>query len=230
MPDSLILKKEEQITCERIYKKFVLAKKENPDWIIVSWQDFYKLLDTKERELIKKILSINPKKNKQNIPFLGQSQTPKNLVVIKNQKYCINRKVLTHPTQFLPRSAYSAFSKMNKAIQKDLDHPLIVLAGYRSPAFQSAVFLCNLYLNRWNIAKALKRVALPSYSQHCYPPRQAIDLGSYKVLPKIEQFSRTPEYHWLKKNASQFGFHLSYPKNNRLGMGFEPWHWHFRKK
>jgi D-alanyl-D-alanine carboxypeptidase len=78
----------------------------------------------------------------------------------------------------------------------------------------------------------MRNVALPGYSEHGYPPRQAIDFitadgisfGPEKV------FDETQEYGWLLKNAQKFGFYLSYPKNNKQEMAFEPWHWHYKAR
>ena len=44
-----------------------------------------------------------------------------------------------------------------------------------------------------------------------------------------EEFERTPAFNWLNRRAKEFGFHLTYPRNNRFGVIYEPWHWTFRK-
>ncbi|HLP25741.1 MAG TPA: D-alanyl-D-alanine carboxypeptidase family protein, partial [Acidobacteriota bacterium] len=36
------------------------------------------------------------------------------------------------------------------------------------------------------------------------------------------------EFRWLKRHAGEFGFTLSYPKNNPHQIGYEPWHWCWR--
>ena len=40
-------------------------------------------------------------------------------------------------------------------------------------------------------------------------------------------FEKTRAFHWLKKNAARFGYELSFPRNNRRGVNYEPWHWRF---
>ena len=83
--------------------------------------------------------------------------------------------------------------------------------------------------------ETLKWVALPGYSEHGNPKRQAIDVGP-KVWPAgIKQkkglqreFVKTPEYKWMLKNANKYNFYLSYPKGNPSRTGFEPWHWHYQ--
>ena len=39
-------------------------------------------------------------------------------------------------------------------------------------------------------------------------------------------FEKTPAFTWLKENAHDYGFILSYPKGN-LYYQYEPWHWRF---
>jgi LAS superfamily LD-carboxypeptidase LdcB len=40
-------------------------------------------------------------------------------------------------------------------------------------------------------------------------------------------FEETAEYKWLKNHAAEFGFEESYPKGNKMGVAFEPWHWRY---
>ena len=42
----------------------------------------------------------------------------------------------------------------------------------------------------------------------------------------LDGFDKTPDYSWLVANAYQYGFVLSYPKDNKYYV-FEPWHWRF---
>ena len=46
---------------------------------------------------------------------------------------------------------------------------------------------------------------------------------NYNLSIPVFDFS----FKWLEKNASQFGFYLSYPKNNIKGIKYEPWHWSY---
>jgi D-alanyl-D-alanine carboxypeptidase len=78
------------------------------------------------------------------------------------------------------------------------------------------------------LEEIIKVNTLAGYSEHhsgC-----AIDIGS-KDQPVLEtEFENTPAFHWLKINAGDFNFTLSYPKNNLSGMIYEPWHWCYRTK
>ena len=46
------------------------------------------------------------------------------------------------------------------------------------------------------------------------------------VFEKLEEeFDKSPAFKWLEKTAGNFGFRMSFPKNNRHGVAYEPWHW-----
>jgi len=32
-------------------------------------------------------------------------------------------------------------------------------------------------------------------------------------------------FAWLARHAHRFGFAMTYPRGNRLGIAYEPWHW-----
>ena len=74
----------------------------------------------------------------------------------------------------------------------------------------------------------MKEVAFPGYSEHGDPVRQAVDFITTNDND-WRRFKKTPEYKWLSKNAYKFNFYLSYPKGNKDGIMFEPWHWHYEK-
>lgn len=70
-------------------------------------------------------------------------------------------------------------------------------------------------------------LAPPGYSEHhtgC-----AVDIGTPGCPALSEQFEETSAYHWLSAHAGEFGFFLSFPRNNPFGYIYEPWHWCFRQ-
>ncbi|MBU2082133.1 M15 family metallopeptidase [Patescibacteria group bacterium] len=173
---------------------------------IISFYQLYKLLDKKEIDLIKNFLKLNPRKYGFRGKFLGIKKIPSNLVTIKDQ--------------FLPKLAYLAYQKMNKALKKETGKKLLIASGYRSPAYQAIVFLRCLKENKFDFLKTAKGVAFPGYSEHGNPVNHAIDFCP-------ENFEKTEEYKWLIQNANKYGFYLSYPEGNGDGVMFEPWHWRF---
>lgn len=133
--------------------------------------------------------------------------------------------------QYLPKQVWQAYKKMSNALQKDTGKTLLVSSGYRSPAYQIIIFLHYLKHYKNNLKKTLRRVALPGWSEHGNPNQQAIDFMTKDGKPSEKNpldFIKTREYSWLVKNANNYNFYLSYPRNNKLGIMFEPWHWHFK--
>ena len=121
---------------------------------------------------------------------------------------------------------------MMDAMQKDLGKHLYVESGYRSSAYQLYLFVGSLKNHNYSIRETAKFVALPGHSEHGCPRQQAIDFVNEDGIdgqnnPKF--FEVLPEYAWLTKNAQNFNFALSYPKDSNDGIAFEPWHWHYNK-
>lgn len=124
-----------------------------------------------------------------------------------------------------PRAA-AAWKRMRAAAARDRVH-LLQLSGYRSVARQTRVIRRKLAAGE-NIDAILRFVAAPGCSEH--HTGRALDIGS-PVHPQLDaDFARTAEFRWLRRHASRFGFHLSYPRRNRHGIGYEPWHWCWRAR
>lgn len=223
--------KEEKKTGLKLYQKFLNMKKK-PRGPLVSFDFLEKHLNGAEKALMRKILSVNPKEyGKNHAKFYGINPVPKNIVALKGQKYFSlqDKKIKTVNTQFLPRPAHAAFIKLKKAMQTEIGKTINVVSGYRSPAFQAVIILINLANFNWSMAKTLKRLTLPGASEHGNPPKQALDVLPAFGVEKIDDFSKTDEYCWMRKNAKRFGFAMSYPKGNKYGVMFEPWHWRYEK-
>jgi len=191
------------------------------------------MLDRKETVLLKKIIAANPKDYGKNYTvYHGITPVPKNIIALKNQEYfsAKDKKIIKVKTQFLPAPVFRAFSKMKEAIKKDLGATINVTSGYRSPAYQAVILFLILFENKWNLRKTLRRVTLPGCSEHGYPKTQAIDVAPEKGIEKLENFAGTKEFKWMQKNAYKFGFYLPFPKDNKFGVMFEPWHWEHLKK
>ena len=68
--------------------------------------------------------------------------------------------------------------------------------------------------------------AQPGYSEH--HTGKAIDLSTPDFLPLEEEFENSEAFQWLIKNGNKFGFYLSYPRGNKYGIAYEPWHWYYK--
>ena len=122
-----------------------------------------------------------------------------------------------------PRAA-RAWRRMRDAAGRDAVE-LLPVSGYRSVARQAHIIRQKL-ADGQKIADILRLIAAPGCSEH--HTGRAIDVGSPGHTDLEENFERTAEFRWLRRHARRFGFHLSYPRRNRHGIGYEPWHWCWR--
>ncbi len=189
----------------------------------------------KERQLIKKVCVINPRRFGVQTRKIGIQAVPEDLVKIPPLKYSYQGEKRVVWTQYVTRQAHAAFQKMNLALKKDLGAKLFIKSGYRSPAYQLNAFLRHWQLSGYDFMKTLRLVALPGYSEHSDPNHQALDIVTAKGIPDdLEDYptmtstlQKTKEYQWLLKNAKRFGFKLSYPSEKSKDIVFEPWHWRY---
>jgi zinc D-Ala-D-Ala carboxypeptidase len=123
--------------------------------------------------------------------------------------------------QRLTPAAAAAWQEMQAAAAKE---PIILLpvSGFRSLEEQIAIIERKL-ARGIAIDLILAGSAPPGYSEHhsgC-----AIDIGTPESIPLEVEFEQTPAFTWLVANAARFGFTLSFPRDNKYGYIFEPWHW-----
>jgi len=197
---------------------------------IMSFNRFYSFLNEGEKHVINKFKNIDPRKYGFKGTYFGLQSVPNNLIAIRNQRYKTKNRIEKISVQYLPKPVFVAYKKLNTALFKDIKRKILVDSGYRSSAHQMITFLWYLKFHKFDFKKTIKRVAIPGYSEHGFPKKQAIDFITQDGIPTDEKplkFSRTIEYKWLLKNAHKFGFYQSYPHKNNLGIMFEPWHWQF---
>lgn len=101
------------------------------------------------------------------------------------------------------------------------------ISGFRSLQDQQHVFFDVKAERRQNATKRAEVSAPPGYSEH--HTGYAIDIGDgtapeHNLSPSFEN---TEAFKWLEANAVAFSFEMSFPKNNRQGVSYEPWHWRF---
>lgn len=147
--------------------------------------------------------------------FLNENYFPSALTQI-NSKYISN---LDKP-QEIHAQVYAFLQKfMEAALGAGLD--LRILSGYRSFYEQST--LKQAYQFTYGTG-ANQFSADQGYSEHQLGT--AVDFTTSVIGTTLSKFESSTAYAWLLNNAHQYGFILSYPKENTY-YAFEPWHWRF---
>jgi len=99
---------------------------------------------------------------------------------------------------------------------------LLPVSGFRSIARQADIIRSKLEAGH-SLAAILRYVAAPGFSEH--HTGRALDISSPEYTDLEEAFEQTRAFQWLERQASRFGFSLTYPRGNSFGIGYEPWHW-----
>jgi len=128
--------------------------------------------------------------------------------------------IYERPQQMTGRTL-ACWQQMRSAAQQD-DIKLLLVSAYRSIPYQCALIRRKLDAGE-NLDQILRVNAIPGYSEH--HTGAALDLTTTDCKTLDESFDTTPAFLWLTANASQYDFFLSYPKDNALGITYEPWHW-----
>ena len=99
---------------------------------------------------------------------------------------------------------------------------LRVLSAYRSFGEQSS--LKSAYKITYGAGMSNKFSADQGYSEHQLGT--TVDFTTEELGDNYDNFEQDKAYLWLTEHACQYGFVLSYPKDNAYYV-FEPWHWRF---
>jgi D-alanyl-D-alanine carboxypeptidase len=119
--------------------------------------------------------------------------------------------------------AASAWQDLSTAANAD-GVKIYLISAFRSVQRQTAIIEKKIRQGL-NIEQILEFSAPPFFSEHhtgC-----AVDVGTSNATDLEQEFENTDAFLWLTKNASLFGFEMSYPLNNLMGFAYEPWHWRF---
>jgi D-alanyl-D-alanine carboxypeptidase len=132
----------------------------------------------------------------------------------------IGADIYQRPQGLAPRAA-RAFVRMREAARGN-GIALDIVSAYRSADYQLGI-VRRKRERGLDMAEILRISAAPGYSEH--HSGRAVDITTPGYAPVEEEFERSPAFAWLKRHASRFGFRLSYPRKNRHGIAYEPWHW-----
>ena len=101
---------------------------------------------------------------------------------------------------------------------------ITIASAFRSVERQAEIVRAKL-ARGLSIEEILSVSAPPGYSEH--HSGRAVDVTTAGVRPLELEFEGTDAFAWLSRHAERFGFVLSYPRHNRYGYLYEPWHWCF---
>ena len=210
-------------TLRSILEEFYRVKKTSPRKRLISLKTLTSMLTMKQKIVMNDVLSVDPKKFGWKGDYYGEASARH---VFLRVKHAVDTSDGCH---YLTKPVLHAYVAMNNSMKQSIGKSLYIESGYRSDAYQLIIFMEHLVKNRFDLKRTCRHIALPGWSEHGFPEYQAIDVTTKEAIEgqKIH-FEKTNEYAWLTKNAAQFNFYLTYPRKNKLGVTFEPWHWHWQ--
>lgn len=99
---------------------------------------------------------------------------------------------------------------------------LLIVSGFRGVDYQAGLIRKKIEAGQ-AIGDILKVNAAPGHSEH--HTGRAVDIATPGSRPLTEEFEDTDAFRWLESRAVEFGFSLTYPRDNPWGILYEPWHW-----
>ena len=110
--------------------------------------------------------------------------------------------------------------ELYKKIRREVGSDVILTSGVRSVIKQFLLFLDKAYVSNGNLSRASRSLAPPGYSYHGISD---FDVGQrgYGQYNFTERFVTSEVFKSLKERGY---LTLRYPKDNMLGVRFEPWH------
>lgn len=137
----------------------------------------------------------------------------------------ISKRVTTIGIVCLREEAAASLEKMLSEAAHD-GVRMIITSGFRNHDVQEKI---KEYWVSANGRQQLEEVAAPGRSEHQLGTAVDLTGASNRYRPTDLRFALTDEGKWLVKNASRFGFVMSYPigRQKITGYPYEPWHWRY---
>jgi len=132
----------------------------------------------------------------------------------------IGNDIYERGQEMLPEAADAWLAMNTKATVQGIE--LQPVSAFRSVEYQVEILKRKLDKGL-NINNILKVSAAPGYSEHHSGRALDITTPGYAVLE--EEFEQSQAFDWLCERARDFGFSMSFPRDNPHGVAYEPWHW-----
>lgn len=127
--------------------------------------------------------------------------------------------------QYIARDMQKDLLDLLDAGQSATNGGLYALSCFRSTESQERIFCGKAFELGISLQERALQSAPSGHSEHS--TGLVLDFGDSKHRKaNLEQeFALTPSGKWLAANAPKYGFELSFPKSNKQGIAYEPWHW-----
>jgi len=122
--------------------------------------------------------------------------------------------------RMIPGAAQAWREMVRSAANDDIE--LQAVSAYRSIDYQAGIVSRKLEKGE-NVEDILRVSAAPGYSEH--HTGRAIDITTPGFAVLEEEFEKSAAFQWLTSYAGEFGFSMSFPRDNPHGVAYEPWHW-----
>ena len=132
----------------------------------------------------------------------------------------IGEDIFAREQMMTPQAASAWLAMQAAAAEEGVE--LQAVSAFRSIDYQAGIIQRKLSAGQ-NIKEILKVSAAPGFSEHhsgC-----ALDITTPGCEPLEEEFENSPAFQWLNRFADNFGFKMSYPRDNVHKVAYEPWHW-----
>jgi D-alanyl-D-alanine carboxypeptidase len=123
--------------------------------------------------------------------------------------------------QRLTPEAAKQWQRMAEAADK-VGIQLLIVSGFRGIDYQAGLIRKKIEAGQ-SIDEILRVNTAPGHSEH--HTGRAVDIATPGSRPLTEEFEDTDAFRWLESRAIEFGFSMTYPRENPWGIAFEPWHW-----
>ena len=135
----------------------------------------------------------------------------------------IGKDIYERGQEMLPEAADAWLAMHANATDQGIE--LQPVSAFRSVEYQVEILRRKLDKGL-KINNILKVSAAPGYSEHHSGRALDITTPGYAVLE--EEFEHSQAFDWLCQHARDFGFSMSFPRDNPHGVAYEPWHWAWR--
>jgi D-alanyl-D-alanine carboxypeptidase len=137
-----------------------------------------------------------------------------------NSLQSIGEDIYQRDQRMVPSAAKNWHAMINAATQQGIQ--IQAVSAFRSVRYQAGIVKRKLEKGQ-SMEQILEVSAAPGFSEHHTGKAIDVTTPGFDVLE--EEFDQSPAFGWLEQEAQNFGFQMSFSKNNHHGLAYEPWHW-----